>query len=336
MNAAGKRVRLLTWFIIGYLLLAFAWWSVLLYTKNKDAFEAKAELLRIGMAAENLYGSEALFRRTPQFRALQKKYQRQEYMILGEASLFIASLVIGIWLMNRGYLKELQLVQQQRNFLLSITHELKSPLAGIRLVLDTFRRRQLTPDQVQLLAGNGLKDTERLNVLVNNLLLAARIEDSYQVTREPVSLNELARQAAEEVRIRHKDAAIQVEAEPDIWIEADRQGIHIVLINLIENAVKYSPGQARIDLHISRSQGDGQARIEITDHGLGIPDKEKEKVFLKFYRIGSEDTRSTKGTGLGLYIVKGILDAHKADIALADNKPAGTRFTITFPKLKTT
>lgn len=335
MNAAGKRVRLLTWFIIGYLLLAFAWWSVLLYTKNKDAFEAKAELLRIGMAAENLYGSEALFRRTPQFRALQKKYQRQEYMILGEASLFIASLVIGIWLMNRGYLKELQVVQQQRNFLLSITHELKSPLAGIRLVLDTFRRRQLTPDQVQLLAGNGLKDTERLNALVNNLLLAARIEDSYQASREPVSLNELVRQAAEEVRTRHKDAAIQVETEADAWIEADMQGMHIVLINLIENAVKYSPDQAHIDLRISRLTT-GEARLEITDQGPGIPDKEKEKVFLKFYRIGSEDTRSTKGTGLGLYIVKGILDAHKAEITLADNKPGGVRFTITFPKLQTT
>src|SRR5690606_11142916 len=114
MITAGRKIRLLTIFIIAYLLMAFAWWSVLLYTKNKDAFEAKAELLRIGMVAEGIYQSETNFLQSPAFRELNQKYTRQEWMILGEASLFILSLVIGIWLMNRGFVKEINVAGQQR------------------------------------------------------------------------------------------------------------------------------------------------------------------------------------------------------------------------------
>ncbi|MBK7427275.1 MAG: hypothetical protein IPI60_09700 [Saprospiraceae bacterium] len=105
MITAGRKIRLLTIFIIAYLLMAFAWWAVLLYTKNKDAFEAKAELLRIGMVAEGLYTNESTFQQSTSYQELNQKYTRQEWMILGEASLFILSLVIGIWLMNRGFVK---------------------------------------------------------------------------------------------------------------------------------------------------------------------------------------------------------------------------------------
>jgi len=185
------QLRLLSYGVIAYMLLAFAWWSVLLYTKNQDAFRAKRDLMRIGMVATGKISSQDEFLARPEYQQLKQSYQKQEYMILGEACVFVISLVIGVWFINRGYNKEITTAQQRRNFLLSITHELKSPIASIRLVLETMMRRQLQPQQVDQLSQNALKETERLNTLVNDLLLSARLDDAYQPTYEELDLNEI-------------------------------------------------------------------------------------------------------------------------------------------------
>jgi len=327
----GKRIKVLTYLIIGYLMLGLAWWSLLLYTKNRDAFEAKAELMRIGMVAEGLYESEEFFISHPRYQELKKKYRRQEIMIFGEAGLLILSMSIGIWLMNRGYTKEIEVAQQKRNFLLSITHELKSPLAAIRLVFDTFRRRNLTVDQLKLLSENGLKDTERLKSLVENLLLAARMEDNYQPGKEAWPISEIMRPAINEIMLRYNHVELDMILEKEIIVEVEKQGIQILLSNLFENAIKYSGEEDPVIL-VTFKEKDKHVVINIADNGIGIPDEEKNKVFNKFYRIGSEETRTTKGTGLGLYIVEGIVKAHKGKIEILNNKPRGTIFKITLPK----
>jgi len=326
----SRKIKLLTYLIIGYLMMGLLWWSLLLYTKNKDAFEAKAELLRIGMAAEGLYQSEELFRLTPRYTELKSKYRRQELMIFGEAGLLIVSMSIGIWLMNRGYTKEIEVARQKRNFLLSITHELKSPLAAIRLVFDTFRRKTLTPDQYKLLTTNGLHDTERLKSLVDNLLLAARMEDNYQPGKEPWQLRDVITPVIQETIQRHHNTRIHLIMESEIMADIEKQGIQILFSNLLENAIKYSVEEPNIQIEVKEDSKD--VFIQIKDQGIGIPDHEKENVFQKFYRIGSEETRTTKGTGLGLYIVKGIVYAHKGKIAVEDNFPVGSIFNITLPK----
>ena len=326
----GKRIKVLTYLIIGYLMLGLVWWSLLLFTKNRDAFEAKAELLRIGMVAERLYQSEESFLSHPRYQELKKKYKRQEIMIFGEAGLLILSMSIGIWLMNRGYTKEIEVARQKRNFLLSITHELKSPLAAIRLVFDTFRRRNLTSDQLKLLSENGLKDTERLKSLVENLLLAARMEDNYQPGKEAWPISEVMRPAINEIMLRYNHVELDMVLEKEIVVEVEKQGIQILLSNLFENAIKYSGTDPVIQVKIEEK--DKNVIINISDNGIGIPDDEKSKVFNKFYRIGSEETRTTKGTGLGLYIVEGIVKAHRGKIEILNNKPKGTIFKITLPK----
>lgn len=326
----GKRIKVLTYLIIGYLMLGLVWWSLLLFTKNRDAFEAKAELLRIGMVAERLYQSEESFLSHPRYQELKKKYKRQEIMIFGEAGLLILSMSIGIWLMNRGYTKEIEVARQKRNFLLSITHELKSPLAAIRLVFDTFRRRNLTNDQLKLLSENGLKDTERLKSLVENLLLAARMEDNYQPGKEAWPISEVMRPAINEIMLRYNHVELDMMLEKEIVVEVEKQGIQILLSNLFENAIKYSGSDPVIQVKIEEK--DKNVIINISDNGIGIPDEEKSKVFNKFYRIGSEETRTTKGTGLGLYIVEGIVKAHRGKIEILNNKPKGTIFKITLPK----
>lgn len=312
------------------MLLAFIWWSVLLYTKNKDAFQAKVEYWKIILVAEGEIKNENDFFQTPIYTDLYKKYKQQEWMIFGEATVFVISLIIGLWLINRGYNKQIDAAQQRRNFLLSITHELKSPLASIKLILETFLKRNLKKEQADKLSESALTETERLTNLVNDLLLAAKLETTYQPHVERIALDRMLGDILEKLQIKYPKISFSmaaVDTFPDI--EADKTGITSVAYNLLENAVKYSPGASEIEVVLSRN---GE-RIywEVADQGVGIPDKEKQQVFERFYRVGNEDTRKTKGTGLGLYIVDQIIRAHEGKIEILDNQPSGSRFKITLP-----
>lgn len=323
-------LRLLSLIVIAYMLIAFAWWSILLYTKNRDAFIAKASYMKILMIAEEKIKNDQEFLATGAYQELERQYKRQEWMILGEAFVFIISLVIGVWLINRGYNKEIIVANQQRNFLLSITHELKSPLSSIRLILETFKKRVLKPEQHAKLTNSALQETDRLTTLVNDLLLAAKIETTYQPSQEPIPLTETVEDIIANLKIKFAEASFRIESTPEnIFIEGDRLGITSALINLLENALKYSPKPAEIEVLLNANQQ--HITIEVADQGLGISDKDKKKVFEKFYRVGSEDTRQTKGTGLGLFIVNEIIKAHQGKIVILDNQPKGTRFRISLP-----
>lgn len=330
------QLRLLSYGVIAYMMLAFAWWSILLFTKNRDAYEAKRDTMRLVMIArEEIPPTDEAFYNSPAFRELKKKYENQEYMILGEASVFVLSLAIGVWLINRGYHKEMLAAQQRRNFLLSITHELKSPIASIRLVLETFQRRELPRDKAERLIRNGLTEADRLNKLVNDLLLSAKLESAYQLHLEPVNLAQLLEDIFEQTEAKYPRASFTFNKESAVEdTMGDVAGLTSVILNLLENAVKYSAPEADIEARIC--QIDGKIRMEIADMGIGIEDREKNKIFDKFYRVGNEETRKTKGTGLGLYIVNEIVRAHKGKITVLDNKPRGTVFRIELPLVKET
>ena len=319
------KIRLLSNVVIVYLLFALAWWSVLLYQKNKDTFEAEAALQELRYQLDTSYAGEN-FREHPSYLALKSRFQRQEWMILGEGLFFVISLIIGIWLINRAYYKEMTAAQQQKNFILSITHELKSPIATIRLVLDTFIKRTLPEEKIRTLSRNGLKETERLLSLVNDLLLSARLETAYQPNLELVELCGLTRDIL--LNYPNKNIELQCASEP-LHLVADKTGITSIMTNLTENGLKYAPENA--PLHILLRPTDTAAEIVVADQGYGIPEKEKKRIFTKFYRIGNEDTRKSKGTGLGLYIVSEIVRAHKGTIKVQDNHPSGTRFVICLP-----
>ncbi|MBR9922802.1 MAG: GHKL domain-containing protein [Bacteroidetes bacterium] len=325
-----RRLRLFSYLVIVYMMMAFTWWSVLLFAKNRDAFKAKTELLRIGMAAENLYENEEQFLQTGAYIDLAAKYRRQEQMILGEALMFVITLIIGVWLINRGYNKEMAAAQQRRNFLLSITHELKSPIASIRLVLDTFGRRSLDREKSAKLVRSGLQEADRLNQLVNNLLLSARLDTAYNPSFEILDVSSLFTVIIGQLRDKFPDERIQAhipEALPEM--EGDRDGLTSILINLVENAIKYSGKKAFVGVKVEASEKELQ--LIVADEGVGIPEAEKKRIFTQFYRIGNEDTRKTKGTGLGLYIVDQIVKAHRGKIKISDNSPKGSIFKISLP-----
>lgn len=326
------QLRLLSYSVIAYMTMALAWWSILLFTKNRDAFLAKQENMRIIMVARGDVPPDDMeaFYQSPPYQRLEAQYRSQEYMILGEATVFVISLAIGVWLINRGYHKEMMAAQQRRNFLLSITHELKSPIASIRLVLETFQRRTLPKDKADKLVHNALVEAERLNTLVNDLLLSAKLETAYQPQMEEIDLAQLLEDILEQMDAKYPKANITFNKMTAIEkITGDRMGLTSVILNLLENAVKYSPQQAEVEARIF--QESPFITLEIADQGIGIDEKEKNRIFEKFYRIGNEDTRKTKGTGLGLFIVKQIVLAHHGKISLRNNGPQGTIFRVDIP-----
>jgi signal transduction histidine kinase len=312
------------------MLLAFSWWTVLLHTKNRDAFLAKNELLKLSLIAKNEIKNEEDFLKNSFHIELRDAYKRQEWMILGEASVFVLSLLIGIVFINRGYHKEILAAKQSSNFLLSITHELKSPIASIRLGFETLQRKKLSEEQSHVLLKNGINDTDRLNNLVSDLLLSARLESTYQLNTELLSLEILIDECVQLLKQKFPSAIIKVNLIQEIpEILADYSAIRSVIINLLENAVKYSDGVPEINIELTSNNE--RCNIEISDKGIGIDQSERKKIFEKFYRVGNEDQRKTKGTGLGLYIVDQIVRAHNGSITVSSNQPKGTIFNVFLP-----
>lgn len=314
------------------MLLAFGWWSILLLRKNEEAHNARVDKLAIELAVQKRIERASDFRLTENYQRLTDQFERQQRMILGEALLLVVSLAGGLYLLFRNLKKEISAAEQQRNFLLSITHELKSPLAGIRLILETFqRRRELKPEIQHKLSTNALAETDRLTALVNDLLLSAKLENVYQLNREPIDFGQLVQDAADRVVMKYRGANVHVDIEPDIpTIFGDMPGLTSVVVNLLENAAKYSQPDPVIHTALARG-GDSEIVWTVQDNGVGIPDREKRRVWTKFYRVGNEDTRSTKGTGLGLFIVRQIVEKHGGQIELKDNQPRGTVFRVYLP-----
>ncbi len=312
------------------MLLAFSWWSVLLFTKNQDAFNAKTELLQIGMVAEQRVRNDAQFYQSAEYQELYDDYHKQDLMILGEAIVFIITLVLGVYLVNRSYRREVDNARQQRNFLLSITHELKSPLAGIRLSLETIKKRVL-PDKVRVqLSDNAIGETSRLTSLVEDLLLSAKLDTTYVPNKEPIDLGILAEIWVNRLKTKYPNVNFHLKLEgEELTVLGDQYGLNSVFSNLLENAVKYLGAGNSVGLGVFERGKD--VLLQVKDDGPGIPNSEKKRVLKKFYRVGNEDTRQTKGTGLGLYIVNEVVIAHHGKVNIDDNKPHGTVFNISLP-----
>jgi signal transduction histidine kinase len=253
-------------------------------------------------------------------------------MILSEGSMFVIVLSFGAYYMHRSINRERKLQEQKKNFLLSVTHELKSPLASIKLLLQTIQKRDLTKAQIQDFIGKSLLDIERLDDMVENMLLASKIENrSYSFPKANFSLSVLVDSIVNRLQLTKCDGNMKIinaEIEPKIEFTGDKFALTSVVTNLVENAIKYSGPCEPVDVKLF--QKEGKIYLHVADHGIGISDAEKSRIFDKFYRVGSEDTRNTKGTGLGLYIVKQVLDKHEASIRVKDNRPVGSIFEVVF------
>ncbi|TJZ61356.1 GHKL domain-containing protein [Sphingobacterium olei] len=251
-------------------------------------------------------------------------------MIFGEGMIFMFIFIWGALRLKRQFKEEYRTHQQQQNFLLAVTHELKSPLASVKLYLQTIQKRDLDREQQRMFLSNSLKDIERLDYLVENVLLATKLENrSFSFPKEDFNMSELVADVVDRLQKNAcKTEIIKPHVEQNVILHADKFAITNVVTNLIENAVKYSPPCAHIEVNLFPREN--SLIFSVSDHGIGVSDEEKKLIFNKFYRVGNESTRKTKGTGLGLYIVKTVLQKHNASIKVKDNHPSGSIFEVTF------
>jgi signal transduction histidine kinase len=263
---------------------------------------------------------------------LMKLQPQRTGMIFGEGSMFVIVFTVGAISLHKSIKKERRLQDQKKNFLMSVTHELKSPLASIKLLLQTIQKRDLTKQQVHDFINKSLLDIERLDDMVENMLLASKIDNrSYTFPKAQFNLSALVDSVVNRLQLNKCDLTqqlINAEIEPKIEITGDKFALTSVVTNLLENAIKYSGPCEVVDVKLYLR--DSKIFLEVADHGIGIADAEKPRIFDRFYRVGSEETRNTKGTGLGLYIVKEVLNQHEASISVKDNAPTGSVFEVVF------
>jgi signal transduction histidine kinase len=312
--------------VFAYIMIFAVWWAYLLYQKNEAAYKENVELNQINFRQTNPHEDYA---NTQDYLKMHTLYLRQKVMILSEGAVFIALLVLGFLRVRKVFLHEMELSGQQRNFLLSITHELKSPVSTIKLSLQTLAMRKLEAEQTEMLITNSLVDVDRLESLVDNILLSAKIEkNTAGFANDEINISEIIQYSVERFVHNKKGIGIECAVKPAVYLQADALGFASVVNNLIENSIKYSESGTQIKL--SLEENDGDVLFTIADQGQGIPNEERERVFEKFYRIGNENTRKTKGTGLGLYIVKRFVEIYKGEIWIEDNSPSGSKFVLAF------
>jgi signal transduction histidine kinase len=306
--------------LVVYVIMQFLWWEVLLTKQNGQLAEEQKKIAALYLSDKDLLDEN--------IKQIEIKKNHQLWMHVGEGTVFLILLSLGILKIYNTRKRENELAHLQSNFLLSVTHELKSPLASVKLQLQTLQKHNLDEITKNKLLQKALVDNERLLRMIDNVLMASKAEGENNILNlKTINLSEtvtkLIDQAFEENKHR-----IKINAVGTVLTDADEQFSTIIFSNLIENAIKYSSSNTTIEIDIETKAG--KAVVAVKDEGAGIADAEKEKVFTKFYRIGNEETRSAKGTGLGLFITKNLCDLHNIQISISDNKPTGTVFTLTF------
>ena len=313
-----KLVSLIYWVFLTYMIAAFIWWYVSLEKQNNEIAAIKFQSIQLSdpsLAAKTHAIQDFQIRKTKQF--------------IGEGLTFLLLFLLGAIYVYRSLLKQLRYADQQQNFMMAVTHELKTPIAISHLNIETLLKRDLdTTQQLKLLEAT-LKETKRLDSLSTNILLTAQLDmGQYEANKQLVNVSELLRQNIKSFQERYPSRICNTMIEDAMEIQGEPLLIQLLINNLIDNANKYAPVSEPIYIHLQTHQNTIQFIVK--DHGPGIADADKNKVFEKFYRVGAESTRTTKGSGLGLYLCKKIAEFHNATIQLTTNTPTGSIFTVTF------
>jgi signal transduction histidine kinase len=320
-----KRLTAITavyWFLLVYIIAALVWWFVSLHHQNRQMTTYRTSRLQSTIDSSfspQLFNAEKA--------KILRDEQRKKAQYNGEGIIFLVFILLGALFVYRAVRRQISLTQQQQNFMMAITHELKTPLAVAKLNIETLLRRRLDEEKQHKLLDRTLNETDRLNLLINNILVASQFEGhGYNAAKEELNLSVLVDGCIRDFRQRFPGRTIDAQVQNNIMLRGDALLLQLLVNNLVENALKYSPVPQPITCRLQCNAE--QCSFAVYDQGPGIADAEKEKIFNKFYRIGSEITRNNKGTGLGLYLSKKIAKEHGGDIIVTDNLPSGSIFTV--------
>lgn len=253
--------------------------------------------------------------------------------MLATGTVLLAGVLAGVIAYLTITVRTVNLNRRQSNFIDAVTHELKSPIASLKLYLQTMARRAVDERQQQHFHRIMLEDVERLDSLINHLLDAARIaRDAGPAEEQPVRLDELLRHCGQATCLRYKMPPQSVVIDvPPLTLRSQPVQLEILFRNLIDNGLKYGGSPAEVSVRLMRIR-DSRATISISDNGPGIPANQRRKVFGRFVRLGSELERSQSGTGLGLFLVRNVTHSLGGQIRVRDREDGpGTVFEVTVP-----
>jgi signal transduction histidine kinase len=264
-------------------------------------------------------------------QAISDRFLRTSYIILACLSVLMAG---GIFLTYRSVNKEVALAKLKSDFVSNVSHELRTPLSLIRLYAETLEMgRLLNPEKYQEYYRIIRKESERLTALINNILDFSRIEaGKREYEFRETDLAELVRATLDSYRyqIEQHGFAFEQSISDDLpKVEVDREAIARSLLNLVNNAVKYSSKDKYLRVNVYRSNG--SVNMEVVDHGIGVPSAEQHKIFEKFYRASDPLVHNTKGSGLGLSLVRHVVEAHGGQVSVDSTPGRGSKFTIVLP-----
>lgn len=322
MISAYKKRRLtfitaVYWVLLLFIIAAWIWWFISLQNQNNQMQVYKQVQLNKDDAA---YEQNLFF--------INDEHRRKTAQYISEGITFILVTLIGAVFVYRAVRKQFLLTKQQQNFMMAITHELKTPIAIVNLNLETLQKRKLDEEKQQRIISSTLQEADRLNDLTTNILVTSQLENNYTPDKERIDFSELCNMCVTDFSNRYPARTISKNIEANIFIIGERLLLQLLVNNLLDNALKYSSKEKNIFIELKA--GEDKSQLQITDEGIGISDDEKKKVFDKFYRSGNEAIRKSKGTGLGLYLCKRIAESHRAKIKVKNNQPAGTVFTVEF------
>lgn len=291
-----KRSAFLFYFLSGYVLLQFAWWGFHIIQLSQQVAEKN-----------------------------QSGYNRL-WMVLGEGMVFFLILIFGIWKLRSTIRKEFQLTRNQNNFLLSVTHELKTPIASNKLYLQTVLKRDLEPEKRKDLIEKALNENIRLEKMIDNILNASRLENQVlELHKESVNIGEFLLAIVDRFRKNNPEITFETRIDSTKTISVDPFVVETIINNLIENAIKYAGDAGPITIDLSSQE---KTKIRIIDRGIGIQVEDQQNMYKKFYRAGNEETRSKKGSGLGLFIASEFSKLHHGQLIYSANQPSGAIFEL--------
>ncbi|MBK8606582.1 MAG: two-component sensor histidine kinase [Chitinophagaceae bacterium] len=318
-----RRTTVIYWMLLIYIIAALAWWFISLEKQNNRIAQLQYQSINPDKNSLSVlqYGDKVF--------AIDNETKRNTGKYIAEGITFLILILIGAVFVYRSISRQLKIQQQQQNFMMAITHELKTPISVARLNLETLQKYNLDEEKKQKIIRTTLDETSRLDFLTNNILVAAQLENSnFKAEKEELDLTALLKDCIRQFSNRFPERIFVEDIEDDTDIKGDSLLLQMLINNLLENATKYSPKESPISTILKRTKVG--IELQIKDQGIGIEETEKAKIFNKFYRIGSEATRKTKGTGLGLYLCRKIARDHNGDITMTNNEPQGSIFAVTF------
>ncbi len=301
------------WFLLAYILAALIFWYIDLNAQNK-------ELTRLRLNTVGANDTQYIQR----VNHIQKARDRKITQYISEGITFLLMILAGAAYVFRIIKKQLIQSEQQKNLMIAITHELKTPIAITRLNLETMQMRKLEFPQQQKLIRSSIQEANRLNTLCSNMLFMSQLNSGDStLTNETINFSNLAHDCAADFITRYPDRKIESDMQSEIIITGDKLLLQLAINNLLDNAIKYSGKEDVVLIKVFKENK--KVKLQVIDQGIGIKELEKKKVFEKYFR-GS--AMQAKGTGLGLYLTKEIVKQHRGIISIKNNQQRGSTFEI--------